>query len=146
MQYKVRLSNGEYAIAPDLQKASSLYCNGKYCSDCRLSREQKGCTNCDYDDLIRRFGDDLEIIDDETQQEEQKHDAVSHPAHYTAGGIECIDAIAAALSSHKNPMEAWLTGQVLKYLWRWPLKNGVEDLRKAQWYLDRLIEKAGGEK
>lgn len=64
---------------------------------------------------------------------------VNHPPHYTSGGIECIDAIAAALSVHKDPMSAWLTGQVLKYCWRFPLKNGVEDLKKAQFYLDRLI-------
>ena len=72
---------------------------------------------------------------------EQVNDPVNHPAHYTAGGIECIDAIAAALTCQKDPMQAWLTGQVLKYLWRWPLKNGLEDLEKARWYLDRLIEK-----
>jgi hypothetical protein len=40
-------------------------------------------------------------------------------------------------------MQAWLTGQVLKYMWRWPLKNGKEDLRKARFYLDRLINSAG---
>lgn len=68
---------------------------------------------------------------------------VNHPAHYTAGGIECIDAIAAALTCQKDPMQAWLTGQVLKYIWRWPLKNGKEDLRKARFYLDRLINSAG---
>ena len=73
----------------------------------------------------------------------EKDDPVNHPAHYTAGGIECIDAIAAALTCQKDPMEAWLTGQVLKYLWRWPLKNGLEDLKKAQFYLNRLIEKVG---
>lgn len=72
----------------------------------------------------------------------EQHDAVEHPQHYCAGGIECIDAIEAALSSQKDPAEAFLTGQVLKYLWRYPLKNGVEDLKKARWYLDRLIAKA----
>ena len=72
-----------------------------------------------------------------------EHDNVSHPAHYTAGGVECIDAIAAALTCQKDPMQAWLTGQVLKYMWRWPLKNGKEDLRKAGFYLDRLINSAG---
>ena len=77
-----------------------------------------------------------------------EHDSVNHPAHYTAGGIECIDAIAAALTCQTDPMRAWLTGQVLKYMWRWPLKNGLEDLKKARFYLDRLIadmERRGGE-
>lgn len=68
-----------------------------------------------------------------------EHDNVNHPAHYTAGGIECIDAIAAALTCQTDPMHAWLTGQVFKYCWRWPLKNGLEDLKKARFYLDRLI-------
>lgn len=70
-----------------------------------------------------------------------QHDAVEHPQHYCAGDIECIDAIEAAVSCQKNPVEAFLTGQVLKYLWRYPLKNGAEDLKKARWYLDRLIAK-----
>lgn len=70
-----------------------------------------------------------------------EHDPVEHPAHYCAGGIECIDAIEAAVSSQKDPTEAFLTGQVIKYLWRYPMKNGAEDLKKARWYLDRLISK-----
>lgn len=74
------------------------------------------------------------------QVEEPKNDPVNHPAHYTAGGIECIDAIAAALTAQNDPMAAWLTGQCLKYLWRWPLKNGLEDLKKTRFYLDRLIK------
>lgn len=73
------------------------------------------------------------------QGEGREVDMVNHPPHYTSGGIECIDAIAAALSVHKDPMSAWLTGQILKYCWRLPLKNGVEDLKKARFYLDRLI-------
>lgn len=66
-------------------------------------------------------------------------EAVEHPAHYNAGKIECIDAIEAALACQSDPMQAFLTGQVLKYLWRWPLKGGVEDLEKARFYLERLI-------
>lgn len=65
-------------------------------------------------------------------------DNVNHPAHYTAGEIECIDAIEAAISHIKDPVAAYLTGQVIKYMWRWELKNGIEDLKKAAWYQDRL--------
>lgn len=64
---------------------------------------------------------------------------VNHPAHYNGGSVECIDAIRAALEKQTTPYAAFLTGQVIKYLWRWPQKGGVEDLRKAAWYLDRLI-------
>lgn len=67
----------------------------------------------------------------------QTNNPVSHPAHYTQGGIECIDAIKAALGKY---FIGFLVGNVLKYLWRYPHKNGVEDLKKARWYLDRAIK------
>ena len=58
-----------------------------------------------------------------------------------AGGIECIDCIESMIAPIKNPTYAFLTGQSLKYLARYTMKNGVEDLKKARWYLDRLIGK-----
>lgn len=73
-------------------------------------------------------------------------DAVEHPSHYTSGGIECIDAMKAMLAGYEQAKIAtkfywhFLSGQVLKYLWRWPLKERpLQDLKKARWYLDRLI-------
>lgn len=65
-------------------------------------------------------------------------DPVNHPQHYTRGGIECIDAIAAAVQDLPGK-EAWLVGQIIKYVWRYKWKNGAEDLEKARFYLDRLI-------
>lgn len=64
-------------------------------------------------------------------------DAIQHPAHYTSGGIECIDAMEAALTPEQ--LEGYLRGNVLKYLWRYPMKGQAQDLRKARWYLDELI-------
>lgn len=64
-------------------------------------------------------------------------DNVNHPAHYMQGGIECIDAIKAAITGLEG-MEAHCTGNAIKYLWRWKRKNGVEDINKAIWYLERL--------
>lgn len=69
---------------------------------------------------------------------EKTNDKVNHPSHYTQGGIECIDAIKAAVIG-LNGIEAVCTGNILKYLWRWKFKNGLEDLKKARWYLDKLI-------
>lgn len=66
------------------------------------------------------------------------HDAVNHPDHYTQGKVECIDAIESATTGLEG-IEAVLTGQVMKYMWRWKRKNGLEDLQKAQFYLNRLI-------
>lgn len=66
-------------------------------------------------------------------------DNVNHPSHYTAGTIEAIDAIAEAVKGLEG-IEAVCTGNAIKYLWRWKRKNGVEDLRKAVWYVQRLID------
>ena len=66
-------------------------------------------------------------------------DMVNSPAHYTQGSIECIDAIAQVVKD-LDGMEAMCTGNAIKYLWRWKHKNGVEDLKKAQWYLQRMID------
>lgn len=63
-------------------------------------------------------------------------DNVNHPEHYNQDdGIECIDALKAALG---DGFEYYLQGNVFKYLWRFRYKNGIEDLDKAAWYLDRL--------
>jgi len=66
------------------------------------------------------------------------HDMVNHPPHYTAGSIECIDAIRAALGD--EGFVAYCRGNALKYVWRGPLKNGAQDLRKAVWYLNAAAE------
>lgn len=69
-------------------------------------------------------------------------DNVNHPDHYTQGEIECIDAIKAATVG-KTGIEAACVGNIIKYLWRYEQKNGIEDCRKAKWYLDRLIKELG---
>ena len=63
---------------------------------------------------------------------------VDHPPHYTTGGIECIDAIEAAVEGLPG-RQAYLVDNIIKYVWRYMRKNGVEDLLKAKWYLERLI-------
>lgn len=68
-----------------------------------------------------------------------EHDPVNKPSHYTSGNVECIDAIESAVAGLPGK-EAFLVGQVMKYVWRFDKKNGVQDLEKAQWYLERLIE------
>lgn len=66
------------------------------------------------------------------------NDIVNHPEHYTYGAIECIDVIK-AVTVDLIGIDAVCTAQVVKYIWRWKHKNGVEDLKKARWYLDYLI-------
>jgi len=65
-------------------------------------------------------------------------DNVNHPAHYTEGGIECIEAIEAQLTPEEY--RGYLKGNVAKYLWREKHKGGIESLKKAQWYLNRLVD------
>lgn len=64
-------------------------------------------------------------------------DNINHPTHYTAGRVECIDALAAATTGLEG-IEAVCTANAIKYLWRWKRKNGIEDIDKAIWYLERL--------
>lgn len=69
-----------------------------------------------------------------------KTDNVNHPSHYNQGDIECIDAVQAAVTG-KDGMAGFLTGNVIKYLWRYEAKGKpVEDLKKAEWYLQRLLK------
>ena len=71
-----------------------------------------------------------------------KIDMVNHPAHYTAGNVECIDALESMSMGYHDTVQAALAWQVVKYVWRSPLKGKqLEDLQKAQFYLNRLIEK-----
>ena len=64
-------------------------------------------------------------------------DVVNHPSHYTDGGIECIEAIEAALTTEE--FRGYCKANCMKYIWRESHKGGTESLKKAQWYLNRLI-------
>ena len=64
-------------------------------------------------------------------------DMVNHPPHYNKYGVECIEALRSACG---EGFESYLQGNVMKYLWRYRYKNGIEDLKKANWYLELLME------
>jgi hypothetical protein len=66
-------------------------------------------------------------------------DQVNHPPHYTDGdGVECIEAIESSLTLEEY--RGYLKGNIQKYCWRERHKGGTESLKKAQWYLSRLIQ------
>ena len=67
-------------------------------------------------------------------------DNVNHPAHYTQGKVEVIEIIE-QLTSGMEGHKAYCLGNVVKYIFRHERKNGLEDLKKANWYLQRVIEK-----
>lgn len=71
---------------------------------------------------------------------ESKDVMVSHPQHYQSEtGLEVIDAIEAFTFDLKG-IEAVCTANALKYICRWSKKNGVQDLEKAKWYIQYLID------
>lgn len=68
-----------------------------------------------------------------------EHDPVNHPPHYTQSPVECIEVIEYVTFGYP-PEIRYHIGNVIKYLWRAPLKNNLEqDLRKAVWYMERAI-------
>ena len=72
---------------------------------------------------------------------EPLNDLINHPSHYTTGKFEVIDYIMDKLT--KEQFEGYCVGNVLKYVSRYRHKGGFQDLRKAQWYLDKLIDFEG---
>jgi hypothetical protein len=85
----------------------------------------------DYGKIIREYEEE-----ERKRQADMQSEMVDHPPHYNQSGVECIDAIMAATD---EGFEYYLQGNIIKYLWRYRYKNGVEDLKKAQWYLNKLI-------
>lgn len=67
-------------------------------------------------------------------------DFVNSPPHYREGAVECITALQSALGP--EGFVSYCQGNCIKYLWRWKHKGGMQDLHKARWYLDRMVEAA----
>ena len=67
-----------------------------------------------------------------------EHDAVNHPTHYTSGGIECIDAMESAFGIEW--VQHFCACNAFKYIFRFLHKNGMEDIEKAVWYLNKYTE------
>ena len=115
----------------------------KFCDECHgcnicLLEKFSGGVMCDFDEWS---DDKLAIAYDHVYKnmDENVPDMVNHPKHYTQGGIECIDALKAATVG-KRGIEAVCVANVIKYLWRYEEKNGIEDVRKAKWYIERLLK------
>lgn len=141
----------------DLAEAIFEYCKTAECSFCSICGAVKYTCGNGAKDLADLMG--FEVIDEPTigeivakhseddtptaaetveeNSEDAKPDPVNHPAHYTSGGIECIDAMQAAFGA--EAVKDFCLCNAFKYLWRHRNKNGVEDLKKARWYLNRLI-------
>lgn len=117
-----------------------------YGIDYRVGADAKYRKGISYEDQVRGLKPvtkiTMEVIKPKEEAEPkfvsfEEFDAIN-PNHYKSGNMECIDALAETLGS--EGIKAFCKGNVIKYLWRYEKKNGVEDLRKAQWYLNKLIE------
>lgn len=130
------------------------WCEGQSCDTCILTKqtwEHKSSDDCSclyfddatpeeiekaYDIVFKGDGLNVEFT---AADETVVNDPVNKASHYNNGGIECIDAIAASMPP--TEYAGFLKGQVFKYIWRYRLKGKpVEDLKKARYYLDRLIQ------
>ena len=140
------------------EETLNCYCNSiDDCDDCELMKKYDRDTSeftDQYSCIFHKMSDDMlnkvynwykeldqascENAEDSCCSKETNVDMVNHPSHYTQGGIECIDALKAATVS-KTGIEAVCTANAIKYLWRYEEKNGIEDVKKARWYIDRLI-------
>ena len=94
-------------------------------------------TDNEQGNYIWSWGEDNLELFKEAQNAEK--DNVNSPNHYTTTSIECIVAMEAMLSHEE--FIGYLRGNIFKYQWRYKQKNGVEDLKKAQWYQNKLLEK-----
>ena len=91
-----------------------------------------------YDYMLKRLEEEKQKEKEEqANMQSDNLDMVNSPAHYNKAGIETIDIIQSVTG---DGFEAYLQGNILKYMCRYKYKNGLEDLEKAQWYLNRLIE------
>lgn len=120
----------------------------KSCANCKHYQEgfcnyaEGGGVGCLTTELERwELSEDAKA--DLLHDAEPEHDAVFHPSHYTSCVIECIDCIKAALGEN---FMGFLIGNVIKCAYRYKDKNGVEDLKKARWYLDRAVKELENDK
>ena len=140
------------------EETLNCYCNSiDDCDDCELMKKYDRDTSeftDQYSCIFHKMSDDMlnkcyswykeidqascENAQDSCYGKESNVDMVNHPSHYTQGGIECIDCIKSATVG-KVGIEAFCVGNAIKYLFRYEEKNGIEDVKKARWYIDRLI-------
>lgn len=135
------ISGGNFDGSIEIAENKSLACPGALglLEDCG----EKGCKQC-WREAVKdiKFKDDVEVVLPLEKAPKELIDNVNHPNHYTQGKYEVIDYIEDKLS--KEELQGYCVGNVLKYVSRFKHKNGLEDLKKAEWYLNRLITNMEG--
>ena len=105
----------------------------------RLRKQAPAVEPKTVDDLMEVYVEMSQAELESYMLDDEEEDAVNSPDHYNTGNIECIEAIEDSMSP--AAFKGYLKGNCMKYLWRYDYKGKpVEDLKKASWYLSRLIE------
>lgn len=99
--------------------------------------EQDGCLT-DENGIIEHYWLEEDSFEKHFIPYNKNTNNVNHPSHYNKGNIECIDAMISAYG--KDTVSDFCICNAFKYIWRYKYKNGIEDLKKAQWYLNKVIE------
>lgn len=107
---------------------------------CGCTKPGSKYTTCLWHDQLLCPASEFDMAEIIRREDIPENDHVNHPNHYCQGGIECIKAIEASMPP--DGFQDYCKGNILKYIWRWRDKAGVEDLKKARVYLNWLIESA----
>ena len=126
----------------------------KSCKDCKRYYKYNGVSHCDAHnclinldkndhitfandcpDYTHKFEKTLEMI---SENKTSQQDPIN-PSYYRNGKVSCIDAMESATVNKKGD-EAVSVGLIIKYLWRYEEKGGMEDVKKCQWYINRLLK------
>ena len=99
--------------------------------------EQNGCLT-DESGIIEHYWLEEDSFEKHFILYNKNTNNVNHPSHYNKGNIECIDAMVSAYG--KDTVSDFCICNAFKYIWRYKYKNGIEDLKKAQWYLNKIVE------
>lgn len=129
------------------QAVVRAYCRAHDCNNCMFDHEGTWCTtynliNCPEEDLdktIQQINDSMKVTQPETVSQ---HDPVSHPSHYTQGGMECIDEMILIFGA--EPVKHFCLLNAWKYRKRAMFKNGQEDMDKSDWYINKYKELTDG--
>lgn len=109
-----------------------------YGIDYKAATNKKRHNNISYEDQVRGLVFKKEVVEEPVKEEVIHVDDYIKPSYYKEGKYECIDVLNDILSD--SGLESFCRGNVIKYLWRCKSKNGLEDLIKAKYYLDKLID------
>lgn len=115
-----------------------------YGIDCTVGADAKYRKGISYEDQVKGLTLvvppvlDVEPVKEEITKLVESLDTKVHPEHYTYSKYECIEVLKDILGS--EGFKEFCRGNVFKYLWRYNHKNGKEDLLKAKYYLEKLIE------